>query len=318
MNTVRRAVIDVGTNSVKLLVADVTNREVRPVWEESNQTRLGRGFYENHRLRPEAIAATAKAVKDFSLIAKEKGAVSSRVIATSAARDALNGQELARAIHESSHLQMQVISGEQEADWVFKGVASEPSFAREKIWLLDVGGGSTEFIIGEQRQVSVARSFDLGTLRLLEAVPHSDPPSPAQQERCRHWVKTFVKTTIRPWLEAAGQAGPRAASGNAPPMLVATGGSATIIARIEGGLQTFEREHIEAVRVSRDRIRFHARELWALPLEQRKKVPGLPPNRADVILTGLVIYETLMEEFNLPVLRVSTRGLRFAAIMDGA
>src|SRR5580765_8550874 len=98
MNSARRAVIDVGTNSVKLLVADVSGREVEPVWEESKQTRLGRGFYETHRLQSEAIEATAKAVAQFSETARKYEAASVRVIATSAARDAVNSSELCSAI----------------------------------------------------------------------------------------------------------------------------------------------------------------------------------------------------------------------------
>src|SRR5258708_9658336 len=117
MKSARRAVIDVGTNSVKLLVADVSGREVEPVWEESKQTRLGRGFYETHRLQPDAIDATGKAVAQFSETARKYEASSVRVIATSAARDALNRAELFSAIENASGLKMEIISGEEEAAW---------------------------------------------------------------------------------------------------------------------------------------------------------------------------------------------------------
>src|SRR5207253_1721266 len=119
MEPVRRAVIDVGTNSVKLLVAEVAGHEVRPLVEESKQTRLGRGFYETHRLQAEAIATTAKAAATFADLAREQQAATIRVIATSAARDAVNPRELTSAIEEASGLKVEIISGEQEADWVF-------------------------------------------------------------------------------------------------------------------------------------------------------------------------------------------------------
>jgi exopolyphosphatase/guanosine-5'-triphosphate,3'-diphosphate pyrophosphatase len=101
-------------------------------------------------------------------------------------------------------------------------------------------------------------------------------------------------------------------------LLVGTGGTATILARMEVALDTFDRARIEATRLNRERVLWHLTHLWALPLEKRKKVVGLPANRADVILTGVLIYEAVMELFDFSELRVSTRGLRFAAIMDGA
>ena len=128
----RRAVIDVGTNSVKLLVAQVAGRRVDPLIEQSEQTRLGSGFYETHRLQPAAIAQTARAVAGFARTAAEWSAVSTRVIATSAARDALNQGELLEAIRTTSGLAVEVISGEQEADWAFRGVATTLHFVGDR------------------------------------------------------------------------------------------------------------------------------------------------------------------------------------------
>src|SRR5262249_39196632 len=159
MDSARRAVIDVGTNSVKLLVADVSGREVQPVWEESKQTRLGRGFYETHRLQPEAIDATGKAVAQFAETARKYQVNSIRVIGTSAARDAVNSEELGSAIEKASGWKMEIISGEQEAEWVFQGVTTDPSLAHEPLLLLDVGGGSSEFILGQGEQKHFSRSF---------------------------------------------------------------------------------------------------------------------------------------------------------------
>ena len=160
MASVRRAVIDVGTNSIKLLIADVAGREVRPVLEESHQTRLGRGFYRTHKLQPEPIAATAKAVGEFAAKAREEKAISVRIIATSAARDATNAEELITAIQRASKLAVEIISGEQEADWAFQGAMTDPALAREPLLLLDVGGGSTEFILGHGEQKDFRQSSD--------------------------------------------------------------------------------------------------------------------------------------------------------------
>src|SRR5437867_4176704 len=176
MEPVRRAVIDVGTNSIKLLVADVAGHDVRPVVEDSKQTRLGRGFYETHRLQPEAIGATAKAVARFAEMARERQAASIRVIATSAARDAVNPEELISTIEQAAGLKVEIISGDQEADWVFQGVTTDAVLAEQPLLLLDVGGGSTEFILGQGEHKQFSHSFPLGTVRLMEKIPHSDPP----------------------------------------------------------------------------------------------------------------------------------------------
>lgn len=171
MESIRRAVIDVGTNSVKLLVADVAGQQLQPIREQSKQTRLGRGFYETHRLRPEAIAATASAAAGFAATAQSCGAVSIRVIATSAAREAVNAAELTAAIEQAAGLKVEVISGDQEADWGFQGVTTDPQLAQAPLLLLDVGGGSTQFTLGQGQHISFRHSFPLGTVRLMETLP---------------------------------------------------------------------------------------------------------------------------------------------------
>src|ERR1035441_2970651 len=139
MERLRRAVIDVGTNSVKLLVADVAGQDVQPVCEQSKQTRLGHGFYETHRLRPDAIAATAAAVAGFAAMARVAQAVSIRVLATSAAREAVNREELTAAIEQSAGLKVEVISGQQEAELGFQGVTTDLQLAQVPL-LLSVAG----------------------------------------------------------------------------------------------------------------------------------------------------------------------------------
>jgi exopolyphosphatase/guanosine-5'-triphosphate,3'-diphosphate pyrophosphatase len=310
MEPVRRAVIDVGTNSIKLLVADVSGRDVKPVLEESRQTRLGKGFYETHRLQPETIACTAEAVWEFAEIAREKNASSIRVIATSAARDAVNAADLTSAIRRAADLPTEIISGEQEAEWVFRGVTTDLELAKMPLLLLDVGGGSTEFILGRGTEKHFARSFPLGTVRLMEKFPHGDPPAKSEFNSCRDWLKNFLQGEVRPQLE------PALKNESGEIQLVGTGGTTSILARIGKKLDRHDREKIESTVLSFEQIFAHRKNLWRLPLAGRKEIVGLPKLRADVILTGVLIYETVMEEFNFKTLRVSTRGLRFAAVMD--
>lgn len=318
MSAVRRAVIDIGTNSVKLLVADVLGHDIRPICEESKQTRLGQGFYETHRLLPEAIANTAQAVANFTRQAQTLHSNHIRVIATSAARDALNASELTAAVERDSHFEVEIISGEREADWAFQGVTTDPTLANVPLLLLDVGGGSTEFILGCGPEKYFRQSFRLGTVRLLETIPHSDPPTAEELAETRRWLRDFIEDKIRPALAPALERYAKHTLETPPIALVGTGGTTTILSRLEAGLETYDRAIIESTRLSLARVRWHMENLWSLPLAKRQEIVGLPKKRADVILPGVVIMEAIMEAFELPELRVSTRGLRFAAVMDGA
>jgi exopolyphosphatase/guanosine-5'-triphosphate,3'-diphosphate pyrophosphatase len=314
----RRAVIDIGTNSVKLLVADVAGREVKPIVEDSRQTRLGEGFYETHQLQPEPIKRTVEAIEEFLGIAHKQKAANVRLVATSAARDAKNSRDLTAAIQKTSGLAVEIISGGQEASWAFQGVTTDPELAQCPLLLLDVGGGSTEFILGHGEQKDFQHSFALGTVRLLETIRPSDPPKPDEFARCRNGIREFLKNEVRSRiqkeLDSEKELGLRQQH---QVQLVGTGGTATILARMEAKMEDYDRTKIEATRLSLNQITAHAEKLWQMPLAERKTIVGLPPKRADVILMGVTIYEAVMAEFGFVDLRVSTRGLRFAALMDG-
>lgn len=307
-----RAVIDIGTNSVKLLVADVSEAGVDPVHESAEQTRLGRGFYETHTLQPTAITATAQAVAAFAKLAAELGANSPRVFATSAARDARNPDELLRAVEAACGRRVEIISGEQEAEWAFRGVTTDPALARPPLLLLDVGGGSTEFILGQGEYKHFRQSFPLGAVRLMETIPHSDPPEPAELAASRAWLREFLAIQVAPQLELA--LARERSQGHL--LLVGTGGTASVLASLETGLSKFDRRKIEDTRLGAERVRQWVERLWSLPLVERRQIPGLPLPRADVMLPGAAIYEALMECFHFDELRITTRGLRFAAVME--
>ncbi len=308
----RRSVIDIGTNSVKLLIADVEGHRVEPLHEAAEQTRLGRGFYETHRLQPEAVTATAQAVAKFVASAGKLGASVPRVFATSAARDAKNPELLRAVIESACGLAVEIISGEQEAEWAFRGVASDARLGSQPLLLLDVGGGSTEFILGQGEQKHFRQSFPLGSVRLLEALPHSDPPTVQELADCRRWLETFLNTQVKPQLDLA-LARERCAG---KLVLVGTGGAASLLAAMEQGLGEFDRAKVDGAVLSADCVQHWVNRLWSLPLVARRKIPGLPPERADVMLAGAAIYEAVLGSFGFAELRVTARGLRYAALME--
>jgi exopolyphosphatase/guanosine-5'-triphosphate,3'-diphosphate pyrophosphatase len=260
------------------------------------------------------VAESAKAAAMFAAKARELGAVATRVIATSAARDAVNPEDLLTAIEQAAGLKVEIISGEQEADWAFQGVNTDPELRLHPLLLMDLGGGSTEFILGQGQQKHFRRSFRLGTVRLLEKMPPDDPPTAGQLAACRQFVREFLEREVRAALEPALAEQRKSHTPQRGLQLVGTGGTATILARMEGRLAAYERHLIEAQRISAAQVRAHVEGLWSLPLAERKKIVGLPKSRADVILSGVVIYEGVMDCFGFGELRISTRGLRFAAV----
>jgi exopolyphosphatase/guanosine-5'-triphosphate,3'-diphosphate pyrophosphatase len=291
-------------------VGRVNGAEVIPISEESKQTRLGAGFYQTRQLQPEPIEATAQAVRAFAAKARRMGALSIRLMGTSAARDALNAGELVRAIREKSGLTLDVISGEQEADWAYRGVLTDPRLADLALLILDVGGGSSEFIVGERLQKTFSRSYKLGTVRLLESLKLGDPPGLAALEDCRARVGEILREQIA--LDVA----PHLSACRQKPQLVGVGGTATILANIEMRAREFDRARIEAARVPLDRLDYYAKWMWTHPLAERAQLPGLPSTRADVILCGVVIYQTVMTQFGFQELRASARGIRYSALLQ--
>ena len=345
----------------------MAGQAIEPVCERSTQTRLGHGFYQTHCLRAEAITATARAVAEFAAAARGMQAVAIRVFATSATREAANREELTAAIEQASGLRVEVISGEQEADWGFQGVTTDPEFRQGLLLLLDVGGGSTQLAFGRAGHKPFHQSFPLGTVRLSETIPCSDPPTPGQFSSCRKWLRDFLQQEVRPQFgvdrrvdqglvslaaPGSGEGSPETEAMRAAPLhrgetcdiqpptsniqwapagqsldagcsrvswkdvkLVGVGGTGTILGCMEAGLKSFDRARIEGIRLSVARVAWHLERVWSLPLEQRKNISGLPRNRADVILMGVAIYHAVMEEFRFAELRISTRGLRFAALL---
>lgn len=309
----RRAVLDVGTNSVKLLVADLVSATVQPVLERSIQTRLGRGLAATGRLDPAAVAETVRVIARLHAEARQLGAQVVRVAATSAAREASNTGDLRAAVRAATGLEVVVLSGEQEARWGFAGVTTDPALQDQSILLLDVGGGSTEFALGRAGDLRFHASHPLGAVRWLERLHPSDPPRPSELERGRRELADTVSALVVPALR------PHLAGVRPKPLqLVGTGGTASVLAAMALALVEFDRAAIDGRVLRAAEVTARLEQLWSLPLARRRTLPGLPPERADVMLTGTLIYEGVMAVLGFESLRITTRGLRYAALREGA
>ena len=301
----RRAIIDVGSNSVKLLVAEVADGVVTPIVHKGKQTRLGRGVFETGRLEPEAIAATAREVAAFAELAKGQGAASVRVLATSAAREASNADELAAAVAVSG-LKLEIIDGQTEAELVLRGVRSLPDLAEGPLAIIDVGGGSTELVVADDSALRLQHSFPLGTVRWLEAFPVSETPTDAERAKLAQALDDFLDEQVTPKLGGLPL----------PNTLIGAGGTSVFLSRILKEREDLSADEIESLRLSLPEVQSLTQRLWKMPLAERRELAGLPANRADVILFGAAIYEAVMMRCGCGELRPTLRGVRYGALLD--
>ncbi|MSU43274.1 MAG: hypothetical protein EXS22_04425 [Pedosphaera sp.] len=305
----RRAVIDVGSNSVKLLVADCANGTITPVHHSGEQTRLGHGAFSSGQLQAEAIAKTAHAVTVFAKRARTQGAESIRVLATSAAREAANGEALIIAVREASGLELEIIPAQKEAALVLAGARSTPGLGSSAFSVVDVGGGSTEVLVADGAQVFFQDSFPLGTVRWLEQTTLSDPLTTEDWQRTRQSIEGFVTQHIAPRLV------PALAAAGGVSSLVGAGGTPVFLLRVLVGRGDLSFSELDHGRLSREQVESVTARLWSLPLAARQRLPGLPANRADVILFGAAIFWVLMRQFGFTELRPTLRGVRFGALL---
>jgi len=286
----RRALIDIGTNTVKLLVADVSKRQVVPIAAKDRTTRLGEGVDDSKRLLPAAMARTVRAIQDFLAEARGLGATDFVAVATSAARDAENRNEFLGQVRHECGLVVELISGEREAELIFRGASSDPEWSGARILVVDIGGGSAEFIQGAGGKMEIFRTLPLGALRLTEKFGEG-----RFAELCE-----YLTRTLRDALVGFDASGCR---------MIATGGTITTLARIECGA-------VDHATISREKLEVLVRRLEAMPLAKRKKVPGLPPERADIIVAGGAVLLVAMDVLEARELTVSVRNLRYGALVS--
>jgi exopolyphosphatase/guanosine-5'-triphosphate,3'-diphosphate pyrophosphatase len=294
----RLGVIDVGTNSVRVLVADHDEGALVTVDRDLVITRLGEGVDRDRRLGAEPLRRTVDAIASYVRRCHEAGVELLSVAATSAVRDASNREQFIDVVREATGLQPVVLTGEDEARYGFAGAAGDLSGDRT-ICVVDIGGGSTEFILGRgeaERWISI----DIGSVRLTERHVRSDPPSEEDLDRIEKDAQAHlgdVESVVQP-TDAE--------------ILVGLAGTITTAAAIALGLPRYDRDAIHHARLSRRRVAEIRTQLGAMTSEQRRKLPAMPRGREDVIVAGIVILECVMARFGFEECLVSE-----ADILDG-
>jgi exopolyphosphatase / guanosine-5'-triphosphate,3'-diphosphate pyrophosphatase len=299
----RVAVIDVGTNSARLLVADVADGGVLPRRRRSTVTRLGRGVDLSGRLSAEAIEDACTAVGEYVTTYEELGAEAVVAIATSAVRDAENGSAFVAELRERFALSARVLDGEEEARLTYLGATSERP-PTEPTLVVDIGGGSTELVVGTGAEVSFHVSLQAGVVRHSERHIASDPPTAVELEA--------LAADVRALIEGARSDGAEATAG------IAVAGTPTSLAAIEIGLEPYDPARVHGHVLSLPSIQRMLSQLASAPLCQRVEIPGLHPDRAPTIVAGVVILVETMRAFGLQRIGVSEHDILYGAAIVAA
>lgn len=303
-NPQRVAVIDIGSNSTRLLIADVDGG-VSALERQSRVTRLGRGVDLSGQLADEAIEATCAAIADYVEICRDAGAERPAAIATSAVRDASNGGAFVAELRERFALGARVLDGEEEARLTYRGATAEQPPDTPTL-VIDIGGGSTEMIVGTGADVAFHDSLQAGVVRHTERHVSGDPPTAVELEALAGDVRTLIAGAL------AGHEGARATAG------IAVAGTPTSLAAIELGLEPYDPARVHGHVLSLGRIQHLLSQLASVPLGQRAAIPGMHPDRAPTIIAGAVILIEAMRAFGLAEVQASEHDILYGIALATA
>ena len=287
----RVGVVDLGTNSTRLLVADVDDGRVEEIERRTEITRLGEGVDERRKLLPLSIARVRNVLAEYRRELDAQGAERVLAIGTSAVRDAENGEAFLGEVEWSYGFASRLLTGEEEAELTRRGVANGREVGDGTL-VLDIGGGSTELITAASR-----RSLDIGSVRLTERFLLSDPPTRDELDACAGAVRKVLPAL---GLDSA----------------IGVAGTITSLAALELG--RYDPEEVHGYRLSREGVEAQLERLASLPLAERRELPGLGPERAPVIVGGAVIVDEVLRRYGLEELDVSEHDLLHGAALEAA
>jgi exopolyphosphatase / guanosine-5'-triphosphate,3'-diphosphate pyrophosphatase len=296
----RVAAVDLGTNSTRLLVAEIDAGRISELARETRITRLGEGVDERRRLLPVPIARVRNVLSDYRRTAEGLDAETTLLIATSAVRDAENGEAFLGEIEWSYGFVTQLLSGHDEAMLMFRGVTADRTMTSGAV-IVDIGGGSTELVAGAPDGVRWHDSLDIGSVRLTERFLHSDPPTPAEQQEAATAVRALLAERVPDEIRSDTRSA------------IGVAGTITSIAALALGLDEYDRNRVHGYELGADALDEQLRRLAAVPLEERRQLRPLDPDRAPVIVAGAIIAAEVLRYFGLDKLEASEHD-----ILDGA
>jgi len=293
------ASIDTGTNTILLLIAEIEGENLKPLFEMETVVRLGEGVQENGNLTNAAMDRGLQTLSQYLERCQAMEVQRIFAVGTSALREAKNSEGFLNLVKEKLNLSIEVISGEEEAQLSFLAVVKDLREVKEPILVVDVGGGSTEFILGRDNQISQWISLPVGSVRFTEQFLRSDPIQEEEWQKMERKVRELLVDIPHP---------------QDPLSMVAVGGTATTLASVEQGLEEFIAEKIHHFVLKKEALGNQLLLYRSKTIEERMKIPGLPAARADVILAGGAILYLAMEELKCPSVLISCHGVRYGLL----
>jgi exopolyphosphatase/guanosine-5'-triphosphate,3'-diphosphate pyrophosphatase len=296
----RVGVVDLGTNSTRLLVADVAGGQLAEVDRRITITRLGEGVDGDRRLAAASVERVRSVVAGYRSSLEAHGVERAVAVATSAVRDAVNGRKFLAGLEEDFGLETRLLDGDAEALLTFRGVSAGRRLDAP-VLVVDVGGGSTELVVGDANGVSFHASLDLGCVRETERFLASDPPREVELEACRVHVRETLAAALPPALR--------------PPAALAVAGTATTLATLDLGLAREEPDLVHGHVLETAWIAATVAEAARLAVEELRARRGIKPERAPVLVAGGVVLLTVLRHFELPRVEVSERDILHGAAL---
>ncbi len=295
----RVASIDIGTNTILLLIAKLDDGKLKPLFERETIVRLGEGVQKNGILSQEAMKRGFQTLTQYLERCQKMGAQKIFAVGTSALREAKNSDHFLKMIQEKLDLSIEIISGEEEAQLSFLAVAKDLKELEKSTLVIDVGGGSTEFILGKSDHITEWVSLPLGSVRFTEQFLLSDPVQEGEWKEMEREIRESLPSIPYP---------------QEPFSMVAVGGTATTLASVEQGLEEFIPEKIHHFILKKEALRNQLYLYRFKTIDERRKIPGLPPARADVILAGGTILYMVIEKVDCPSVLISCHGIRYGLL----
>ena len=300
----RVAVIDIGTNSTRLLISDVDGAHAEQVQRQTTVTNMGRGVDHSNLICADAIEDVCSVIANYKARYEELGAERVMAIATSAVRDATNGDAFIAELRERFGLDAKLLTGEEEAHLTYLGATASRT-GGEPTLVFDIGGGSTELVVGSGPQVGFHTSLQAGTIRQSERHLTSDPPGPCELEDLATDIRKLIDDAIAEHPER-------------PTRAIAVAGTPTSLAAVDQELEPYDPGRVHGYRLGLQRIQRMLSKLSCLPLAERLRVPGLHPGRAPTIVAGTVILVQVMRAFGLEEVEVSELDILHGSALSAA
>lgn len=300
----RLAAIDIGSNSIRLVVAEAKpGGQYRILDEERESTRLGRSLSRDGKLDDESIEASLAALRRFQSIAAGLGVETVHAIATCAVREATNGAEFCQRVSEQLGLSIEVISAEKEAHLAFHSVRRRFDLTGKNTLLADIGGGSTEIVLASGELIEAIHTTNLGAVRLAQKFGGGQSMAGDDFVRMQEWIdRQLKKRTDKLSLP--------------PHLLIGSGGTFTTLANMIMSSKGKSRLPVAGAQITRAELRHLIDRLRKLSVKQRREVPGLSPDRADIIVPGLAVIDRIMRRFKVNLIQVHSYGVRDGLLLS--